>query len=51
VIDRPGVWKTFKRRVKQMFTAKRIKAPMLSIVPVHVGATILADALADGRLL
>jgi len=51
VIDRPGVWKTFKRWMKRVFAAKHVRAPALSIVPAHIGATILADVLADGRLL
>jgi uncharacterized cupin superfamily protein len=51
VIDRPGVWKTFRRWMKQAIRAKYVKAPVLSIVPAHIGATILADTLADGRLL
>jgi uncharacterized cupin superfamily protein len=51
VIDRPGVWKKVKHAMKRLFAAKRVGAPVLSIVPAHIGVTVLADALADGRLL
>ena len=51
VIDRPGAWKTFKHWMKRVFGAKDARTPVLSIVPAHIGATILADALADGRFL
>ncbi len=51
VIDRPGAWKKFKHWMKNVLSAKDVKTRMLTIVPAHIGATILADALADGRFL
>jgi uncharacterized cupin superfamily protein len=50
VIDRPGVWKTLRRRLKAFYSANETRTP-LSIIPAQIGATILADVLADGRLL
>jgi hypothetical protein len=51
VIDRPSVWKRFKHRMKSAFAVKCVTTPVLSIMPAQIGATILADVLADGRLL
>src|SRR5690348_9499538 len=49
VIDRPNAWKKFKAWIKSLLSISGVRAP--SLISTQVGATLLADAMADGRFL
>ncbi len=49
VIDRPNAWKKFKTWIKSLLSIGRVHAP--SLISTPVSATLLGDALADGRFL
>ena|SRR5215471_15617439 len=49
VIDRPSAWKRFKGRIKSLLASRKMPTPALSLVSTPIGATLLSDALVDGR--
>jgi uncharacterized protein len=51
VIDRPNVRKRLRSWIKNLLAMRGIQTPALSIMTTPVDVTLLADALADGRLL
>lgn len=51
VIDRPNAWKKFKTWIKSLLSIRGVPTTKVSLMSTPVGASLLTDALADGRFL
>ena len=51
VIDRPSAWRRFRNWMRSLLDPHAAKTHAVQVVAAPVGVQILADTLADGRLL